>query len=851
MKGRLLWLGICVLHCVALRAQPFRLEIQRGQGTPRVTVLGKPLAPVAGTDYGVRLEASSDLRNWTEISDAPSGGSEQDNAAQRFFRAQTFLQEVNSSPDGADIYGYARIFQEELDRVGHLTPVEFAAANRPSTNHLPAIDFDPRTAQFWDDFNADPAVSHRPNDFRLNAAELGCFLTNGFVVSERLATYSFGDAYYRIFANDLPVFISADSVLHAWHYSYQRMLEEMEETQLAPALKSLLTVQLSPTYNLPETLLRGPLTNSIADARFFLTVAAYLLKGEAPPPGDVTYDTFTAIERLAYVESFPLFGATRPVDFSQFAVRGHYERTPTLGRYFRAMMWLSRVDFRMRKKEPDPQSLREFGTAIVLSKWLAAMGATSKWRGIDDLVRLFVGPAESLNMAQLEAVLQSHGIASLDDISSLDQVAAVYRSLFETDLGRQLYAGDAYAAPFGTNQVQLPRSFAHLAQRFTFDGWALAQVTFDRIRWNEDIEGVTWFGRVLRRYASATDVAYAVLGNRQVGPLLAERMLNTATPVPFRDGLPYAHNLTAMAATFDRVSTNAWTDSIYSRWLSALRVLSAPTTDPRFPQAMRTAAWAMRTLNTQLASYTQLKHDTVLYAKQPYASAVTCEYPAGFVEPVPEFWHQMQAMAAQAAVALTGLPPYSFAVIRATNNLGQEVIFRLADLQAARVAFCENFARQMAILANMAEKELVQQPFDTNEVLFIKGIMNDQSHGYLGPSYDGWYPRLFYKDYGQLIGNTDTAPCMKPDPLVTDIQTAPPDDIDGQGGVLHEGVGYVDMMLVAIDNGADKMVYAGPMLSHYEFIKPGPTLIRLTDSQWYPPFPPRPEWTRAYLVPAQ
>ena len=111
-----------------------------------------------------------------------------------------------------------------------------------------------------------------------------------------------------------------------------------------------------------------------------------------------------------------------------------------------------------------------------------------------------------------------------------------------------------------------------------------------------------------------------MLGNRQIGWEIGQRMLDTASRANFRDGLPYAHNLTAVAATFDRLSPAAWEDSIYTRWLAALRTLSAPTTDARFPQAMRTRAWAMRTLNTQLASYTELKHDTVLYAKQPYSS---------------------------------------------------------------------------------------------------------------------------------------------------------------------------------------------------------------------------------------
>ena len=57
---------------------------------------------------------------------------------------------------------------------------------------------------------------------------------------------------------------------------------------------------------------------------------------------------------------------------------------------------------------------------------------------------------------------------------------------------------------------------------------------------------------------------------------------------------------------------------------------------------------------------------------------------------------------------------------------------------------------------------------------------------------------------------------------------------------------------VAVDSGEDRMVYAGPVLSHYEFEMPGVT--RKSDSEWGEDLqrgwrPPRPEWTRGYLVP--
>jgi hypothetical protein len=71
------------------------------------------------------------------------------------------------------------------------------------------------------------------------------------------------------------------------------------------------------------------------------------------------------------------------------------------------------------------------------------------------------------------------------------------------------------------------------------------------------------------------------------------------------------------------------------------------------------------------------------------------------------------------------------------------------------------------------------------------------------------------------------------------------------GSVLHQGVGNVDLLMIAVDNGSDKMVYAGPVLSHYEFEMP--EMTRKSDSEWQQDIesgtlPPRPDWTKSYLV---
>jgi hypothetical protein len=160
------------------------------------------------------------------------------------------------------------------------------------------------------------------------------------------------------------------------------------------------------------------------------------------------------------------------------------------------------------------------------------------------------------------------------------------------------------------------------------------------------------------------------------------------------------------------------------------------------------------------------------------------------------------------------------------------------------VAFLQNFARQAAVLRGIAEKELAGQPLSKEQEAFLKALVQLDRRGSGFAGYTGWYPSLFYPG---------TRDCEKWDAIVADVHTDPPDDMHGDPGcVLHEGVGNVDLLVVAVDSGKDRMVYAGPVLSHYEFEVPG--VARKSDSEWREDvkagrLPPRPEWTRGYLVP--
>jgi len=268
---------------------------------------------------------------------------------------------------------------------------------------------------------------------------------------------------------------------------------------------------------------------------------------------------------------------------------------------------------------------------------------------------------------------------------------------------------------------------------------------------------------------------------------------------------------------------------------------------PEYPEAMRTRAWAMKTVNTQLASWTQLRHATILGVKQSATFPLLCSYPNGFVEPRPAFFEALQAMASQAATTLQALG------LDRTDELLRE---NKTDYVLPNAAtFFQGFAETCGTLGAIAQRELDREPLLPTQAAFLENTI-ERVRDYVGVrSYTGWYPKLFFLGDNGKINNAsapDFHDCIRPDFIVTDVHTDGPSAPDGDpGAVLHEGVGRVNLMMIAVDNGPDRMVFAGPVFSHYEFTAPYGT--RLTDEAWKQSVdadstPAPPPWTRSYLI---
>jgi hypothetical protein len=849
-----IWL-IFLANARSLAADQIVLQYYPGSSQGTVALHSTLDLPVSGMYPEYTVLRSTNLQTWESVAGPVSGGAGVSDELLRcavpmageraFYRVVANVK--LASPDarlGNAIYGYGTEFGRQIQQVGQLPLNDFVSLYTPTNVYLQQISFDPTTVDYWNSFNL---------HFPLNTNELAVFQTNGFVASGRLGTYSFADSFYKVFTADLPVFFSCDAALHAWHRSYGTMLEELEETYLAPTLQSVIEGMSGQVSSLSFQSSGTALDDGVWYADYFLAVARSLITGtnyygSLGQNADIQA-TLTAISNQLPATSITLFDTNRIVDCSQFTVRGHYETSQRLQRYFRAMMWCGLIDFRFTGSTND-NSLRELSGAVAMHLLMKNSGQFTNWQKIDNVVQMFVGLPDSMNFAQLSDLMTAANIQSPASLPNTASLANLQSQIMSGQIGVQNIQSGYFFSPWSRQQIKLPRSFTTLSQRFVLDAWAMNQCVFDRIIW--DTNGIPGFeDKVMRRVPSALDIAFSVLGNDQTVPQIASRIANT-NGLPWRDGYPYQHNLTAVRRVIDAQDPSVWTNNIYFYWLACLRELSAPTTDPAYPDAMRTPAWAMKTLNTQLASWTELRHDTVLYVKQPYTGQVLCSYPDGFIEPRVDFWDRMRDMALRTKDLMATLPNTGQFVFEPNDPYDTPFTNSIGSIYTNRLQFLDNFATQMTTLRDISAKELSRQPLTSNEVFFIQSLIENPSQYGSVRSYSGWYPHIFY--YNARALRSLISPCDMWDALVTDVQTDPTDVFVGDPGcILHEGVGNINLLAIAVNWGTnDDAVYAGPVMSHYEF-ELGPT-TRETDSQWKTDaragnLPPQPDWTDSYLIP--
>jgi hypothetical protein len=647
------------------------------------------------------------------------------------------------------------------------------------------------------------------DELQASDAQRQLLTQNGFVVlPPKPGEYR---EFYQIYEQNRynsgarPMFITTDSIYHVYHLIFDKMLRDLERDSFTATLNTLTSTMLNASYQqygtLKGTALEEPARRNVA----YFAVAAQLLGLPDAVPAEVS-DLVNAelalINGAGGVEISPIWD--RPdlpkdkkliEDYSQYIPRGHYTRSEELKRYFRTMMWYGRLTFRLRDDFETRRALL-MTQALRTTNTADGTSALKLWQNIYEPTVFIVGKADDLSFFEYGALADSVFGPNADPKSFADDTKfAAFMQGAKTLPPPQVNSMWVW---IWEDPEQATKGFRFMGQRFTLDSYVFGQVIWRKVGTDAKPRGLP----------KALDF-FAAQGSEEAYNILKDMGENQ-----------YDNYDTQMAKTRKEISalqTDSWTQNLYWSWLYSLQPLTTPK-DGRYPTFMQNQAWTRKDLHTALGSWTELKHDTILYAKQVMAEMGGGngdeKPPLSYVEPNPEAYARLLALATMTR-----------------DGLQQRGL--LSDLTGGNLG---NLISQLQFLQRISEAELNGT-----------AISDD----------DYWH--MFYWG-GTLEQFTLAAADTNPGegrPVLEDQKAALVADVatglasDGSLAALEEAIGQPTIIYVVLP-GQPTRIATGAVYSYYEF--PVPVAGRMTDEQWQGMVqggtnPPAPDWTKLFIAP--
>ena len=671
-------------------------------------------------------------------------------------------------------------------------------------NALPqtAISIDPSTVSYYD------AVK---TAFNLTSEQETMLKSSGFVVVETPNTLGawnptlrFEDFYFaQVYRNDLPVFVTTDSVLHLFHVIFDCSIRKLEQETFYPLIHELTQYAFNTSLSSYNMIAHdGSLKYwAIRNATIYFAVGLSLITGQnvtLPPEllpdinfylGQIYSDDLRFIKAGSWNLPESPYSSDVNYDFTQFKVRGHYLGVPELEKYFRTFMWYGNFPVFVPRNDEryDWTSSHIDDTAIVYMRDILKSNQQyyDDWTLLYNVTSALIGDSDSINFLNLETALNNvfgNSEQYLDLIVEDDGLTRLREELAKPAYQQKILSQALLAA----TDVPLPRYpivFQFMGQRYVPDSYIFQMLCWDKVGRNSE-------GK--RRIMPKGADVLAVLGSERAYQLL----------IPDHDYSGYTSNLSTLEQNFDNLTEEDWTHSSYTAWMYALQSLVDIEYQDNYPMFMRTLAWQDEKLNTGLGSWAQLRHDTILYAKQTYISGYLCSYPEAFAEPNPSFYSRMQKLCQRTSEAVNMMPPN--------------------DVTPTITGFLETLMNATQILETISTKELAGKPLSPEETGFLKNIVYGCVSG--GPM--GWYYSTIHRvswwaNYTSILDV----------PVIADVATFGPGDVEDPPQILHVADGYVNSVIVFYPRPDGTLVAAvGPVFSYYEFSLLG--TYRLNDDEW-------------------
>ena len=617
---------------------------------------------------------------------------------------------------------------------------------------------------------------------------------NGFVV-----TFSAGSEFFEIYEENryrqIPNFVTVDSLMHTYHLYFSHLLKNIELDYLAGGLSDLSAQMLENSLEQYEQLKGSEWESAALRNVAFFTIGAKLLDEDTSVDEAVKAVVEAELDKINQAEGMEPSEITGGYeDYTQYIPRGYYEGNERLEAYFRAMMWYGRVYFEQNVEDLDRSALL---ITMALAEDVEAAGL---WEAIYTVTAFFAGASDDLMVYEYAPLIQQVYGAAVGTKGLVGNEAAFAAFHQET---AKLRAPQINSVPIGDGENNEMLGFRFMGQRFTIDAAIMQNLIYSRVGANNEGER--------RMLPDVLDVP-AVLGSDAALSILEE---TGAT-----EYAGYTENMNQLRAALSLENTDLWNASLYASWLNTLRPLLTEK-GKGYPMFMQNEEWMKKNLECFAGSFTELKHDTILYAKQVIAEMggynVEDADDRGYVEPEPLVYERFVYLAEMTA---KGLKEYGMLSEVEEENLSRLVLI----------------AEKLLTISN---KELQDEVLTDEEYDFIKGYGGNIEHF--------WYEVVrdekdSYIDAGEY-----------PAAVVVDIATDP------NGTVLETATGNPSRIIVAVKVDGKIKLAQGSVYSFYQF--EWPMDDRLTDTKWrqmmgiqvgddwnYTSEKPikQPEWTASY-----
>lgn len=647
-------------------------------------------------------------------------------------------------------------------------PDTFAVCPRPSLTGNMETEEESSAAPSVEPYTIMPDLSNVDNlwQFYLADGMAEKLAQNGFVVSTGA-----GSEFFEVYEENrymlLPSFVTVDSLMHTYHLYFSHLLKNVEKEYLMDSLSRLSSRMLENSASQYGQLKGTEWENAAKRNLAFFTVGTKLLDDEVVIEKDVEEIVHYELDNISHADGIYTSQITGGYeDYTQYVPRGYYEGDRKLEQYFQAMMWYGRIQFSQESEDLDRSTL-------LISMALAGDSESySLWEAVYAVTSFFAGASDDLGVCEyMPVICEVYGEhATLEDLVENQEAFGRFRQM-----AASLPVPQINSIPIRDGEGNVIPGFRFMGQRFTIDAAIMQKLVYQNVSANSAGDK--------RMLPDVLDVP-AALGSETALDILTEN------GVMGYEG--YAENMDWLREGLGREDTGLWTASLYANWLNTLRPL-LEVKGEGYPTFMQSQEWRRKDLECFAGSFTELKHDTILYSKQVIAEMGGDYYEEpdyrGYVEPEPVIYARFARLTDMTA---QGLEQYGM-----LSPEDQENLSRLSQI-----------AKQLQVISR---KELQEENLTDEEYEFIE-------------CYGGYIEHFWYDAVKGEEGTEGISSEEYPAAVVVDIATDP------NGVVLEAATGNPSLIYVVVRVDGKLKIAKGSVYDFYQFA--WPMEDRLTDSKW-------------------